>query len=396
MSGAGFILAINLVVAGLLAASFLMIAAYDDTRTAPRWVAASYLTGMAYFGCEFLIPLIGPSQVSVPVAFSVFLAATVTFNVGLARHYRVEAPWRLMGVLFALSALEVYFIQDLPRHSILRMTLYQAPYAAMQLIGMAIVWKSRARRGLDVALMALLGASALQFLSKPFLALVAGGWGANPQLYIDSIYAMISQTLGSVFGIAVALMMFAVLVRDLIAAATERSETDSLSGLLNRRGFETRAEHVLREAERRGSAVSLAICDLDHFKAINDTYGHASGDRVIAAFASFLKTTVAAHHAAGRIGGEEFAIILPETNLLAARLFAEGARSAFAALAVDGLPDGRHATASFGVAELQPGETITELFARADAALYAAKRDGRNCVRVARGGVTRLLQRSAG
>ena len=122
---------------------------------------------MAYFVCEFLIPVIGPSQLSVPVAFSVFLAATVVFNVGLARHYRVEPPWRVMAALFALSAVEVYLIQELPRHSILRMTLYQSPYALMQLIGLAIVLRSRARHGLDIALMALLAASAAQFLSKP-------------------------------------------------------------------------------------------------------------------------------------------------------------------------------------------------------------------------------------
>lgn len=384
MSGAGFILAINLTVAGLLAASFVMISAYDATRTAPRWIAASYLIGMAYFACEFLIPLIGPSQISVPIAFSVFLAATAAFNVGLARHYRVAVPWRLMAALFVLSTVGVYLIQDLPRHSILRMTLYQAPYAAMQLIGLAIVWKSRARRGLDIALMALLAASALQFLSKPFLALVSGGWGANPQLYIDSVYAMISQTLGSVFGIAVALMMFAVFIRGLIAAAIERAETDPLSGLLNRRGFAARAELALQEAARNGTPVSAVISDIDHFKSINDMFGHASGDKAITAFAAFLKRSAADHHAVGRVGGEEFAIVLPGTHLLAARLFAEGVRNALAELAIDGLPDGWRMTASFGVAELIAGETAAELFERADNALYAAKNNGRNCVRVAR------------
>jgi len=396
MSGAGYILAINLVVAGLLAASFLMIAAYDRTRTAPRWMAASYLTGMAYFVCEFLIPVIGPSQLSVPVAFSVFLAATVVFNVGLARHYRVKPPWRVMAVLFALSVAEVYLIQDLPRHSILRMTLYQSPYALMQLIGLAIVWRSRARHGLDIALMALLAASAAQFLSKPFLAAALGGWGANPQAYLDSAYAMISQAMGAIFGFALALLALVILTRDMLRAATERSETDTLSGLLNRRGFEARAETALREAARRGQPVSLVIADIDHFKSINDTFGHASGDRVIAAFASFLGTTAAEHHAAGRIGGEEFAIVLAGANLPAARLFAEGARSAFAALSIDGLPEGQHFTASFGVAELSPGESIAELLARADAALYVAKNDGRDCVRVAAPAIVPSARRMVG
>lgn len=395
MSGAVFILAINLVVAGLLAASFAMIAAYDKQKAAPRWIAASYLVGMVYFGCEALIPIIGPSRVTVPVAHSVFLAAMVLFNAGLARHYKADPLWRLMAALSVLSAADVYLIQDLPRYSILRMTLYQLPYALMQVIGLAIVWRSRARDAIDITLMALLGASALQFLAKPFLAFASGGWGANPELYLTSVYAMISQTMGAVFAIALALMMFAVLVRDIIAAATERSETDPLSGLLNRGGFEARAELALREAARRARPLSLVIMDIDHFKAINDTFGHACGDRVIVTFAELLKSTAADDHSVGRIGGEEFAVVLPGTNLLAARLFAEGVRSGSAALPIDSMSNERRITASFGVAELLPGEALSELFARADGALYAAKNEGRNCVRLARG-ATLTNRRKAG
>ena len=111
--------------------------------------------------------------------------------------------------------------------------------------------------------------------------------------------------------------------------------------------------------------------------------GDASGDRVIAAFSGFLRNAAADHHAAGRIGGEEFAVILPGTNLLAARLFAEGTRrSAFASLRVDGMPDDRRFTASFGVAELASGKSTADLLIRADSALYEAKNAGRDCVRV--------------
>ena len=355
MSGADYILAINIFVAGLLAAAFAMVAAYDKANMAPRWIAASYLLGIAYFGCEALIPVIGDSRFTVPVAFGTFLAAMVAFNVGLARAYRVAAPWRLMGALFVASFVVVYLIQDMPRQSIARMMLYQGPYALMQLVGVGTILVSpRTRRHLDLALTGLLAASTLQFLSKPFLAWALGGWGANPQLYLDSAYAMISQSIGAVFGIAIALMTLVILVSDILSAATEKSETDALSGLLNRRGFEARAEMAVRDSVRQGVAMSLVICDIDHFKAVNDSLGHASGDRVIAAFAGFLKTAAANHHA-GRIGGEEFAVILPGTNLVAARLFAEGARNAFAALRVAGTPHDRRFTASFGVAELAPG-----------------------------------------
>jgi diguanylate cyclase (GGDEF)-like protein len=155
-----------------------------------------------------------------------------------------------------------------------------------------------------------------------------------------------------------------------------------LSGLFNRGGFERHAEAAMRDAARRGLPVALVISDLDHFKAINDTFGHAAGDRVIEAFAGFLRSATNGNQIAGRIGGEEFAITLPGANLSGARLFAECARSAFAALPIDGLPDDRRFTASFGVAELRVGESFSDLMRRADEALYEAKKGGRDCVRV--------------
>jgi diguanylate cyclase (GGDEF)-like protein len=128
--------------------------------------------------------------------------------------------------------------------------------------------------------------------------------------------------------------------------------------------------------------VSLVICDLDHFKAVNDTWGHAAGDRVIAAFSATLRESAAGHHVVGRIGGEEFAALLPGFNLPAARLFAESVRMAFAGRAIEGFPEGESFTASFGVAEIAPGETAASLLLRADLALYEAKRAGRDCVRL--------------
>jgi diguanylate cyclase (GGDEF)-like protein len=151
---------------------------------------------------------------------------------------------------------------------------------------------------------------------------------------------------------------------------------------LNRRGFEVRTETILQDMRRQRRTLALVLCDLDHFKHINDTYGHSAGDRTIVAFAELLDRSVTIDHVAGRIGGEEFAIALPRVNLPAARLFAEGARSAFAALPIPGQPDVR-CEASFGVAEIEDTETFEELMRRADAALYGAKRKGRNQVRTA-------------
>jgi diguanylate cyclase (GGDEF)-like protein len=384
MSGANFILGINLFVAALLAASFVTIAAYDTRRVSARWFAFSYLLGMVYFAVEFSIPAFGNARLPVVAAFAIFLCATVAFNAGLAHKYDVRPPWPPMLLFLAVATVAVLFVQDLPRQSFVRMMTYQAPYAAMQVTGAGIVWLSRQRREqLDRVLMAVLTANAALFLGKPFIAHALGGWGADPQSYLQTSYALVSQSLGTVFGMGVALLLLVILVRDVLAEATSRSETDALSGLLNRGGFERHARLALRDALRQGVPVSLVIADIDHFKSINDSFGHASGDRVIEAFAGFLKDAAASHHVTGRIGGEEFAIVLLGTNLAAARLFAEGARSAFATLPIPDLPPRHRCTASFGVAEHGAGEGFEEMMRRADGALYKAKNEGRDCVRVA-------------
>jgi diguanylate cyclase (GGDEF)-like protein len=386
MSGANFILLINLSVAGLLAASFMAVAFHDVGRAPARWLAFGYLLGMAYSAIEFSIPAFTDARLPVVAAFAVFLGATIAFNGGLARKYGVAPPWKPMLLFLVVTTVAVYFVQDLPRQSLVRMMAYQLPYAVMQFVGLAIVWSSRQRLArLDRILMAVLAASGLQFASKPFIAHALGGWGANPQAYLQSNYALVSQSLGTVFALALALLMLAILVRDVLAEVTSKSEMDTLSRLLNRGGFTRHAELAVLGAMRQGVPVALVIADLDHFKSVNDSFGHASGDRVIETFAGFLREAATGHHVAGRIGGEEFAIILPGTNLAAARLFAEGTRSAFGALPIDGLPAGNRCTASFGVAELHPSEDFADLMRRADQALYQAKNAGRDCVRVSAG-----------
>jgi diguanylate cyclase (GGDEF)-like protein len=383
MTGAGFILAINLFVSGLLAAAFLTVAAYDPRRGSARWVALSYIVGMSYFLFEFAVATVGTSIPLVLGAYASFLIALAVFNVGIARKYSVPPPLVTMALVLAVSMITYYVIQDMPRQSFLRMLLYQSPYFIMQAIAAGIVAQSKIRTGLDNILMLLLAASGLQFLSKPFLFQAFGGTGDSPDQYLTTSYAMFSQSMGTVFAMAIALMLLVVLVRDVLADAHSRSETDMMSGLLNRGGFEMHAALALQEAARLGVPASLVISDLDHFKSINDNFGHPAGDRVIVTFAGFLRSAMARHHVAGRIGGEEFAILLPGTNLVAARLFAEGARNAFASLAIEGMPPTKRFTASFGVAELIEGESITDLMARADKALYIAKNSGRDCVKIA-------------
>lgn len=382
MSAAAFILAINLFIAGIFATAFGVVAAYARSAVGARWLAAAYSLGILNVALEFALPFqADPRAVGVGI-FAAFLFALAFSVIGLSIHYRLAPPWRLLAVLIVCSLMTNVMIIGMPRDSIIRAMLYQLPYFFMQMVGVAMILRARHLRALDMALLALFALSGLQFLAKPLLAAVIGS-GGSPQAYIGSTYAAISQSLGAVLLIANGLLLLLIIVRDAMAEITARSETDTLSGLYNRRGFEERANRALSVAIRAGSPAAMVVADLDHFKNINDSHGHEAGDRVIAAFAEVLGRSGDDRAVVGRLGGEEFAVLLPGVNVAAARLYAEGVRSGFSGLSFTNLGPGRRVSASFGVARLRPEDTLSDLLRRADAALYQAKQGGRDRVCVA-------------
>ncbi len=157
--------------------------------------------------------------------------------------------------------------------------------------------------------------------------------------------------------------------------------TDELTGLANRRSFWERAESEFARARRHGSSVALLSVDLDHFKDINDRYGHLAGDRVLRAFAANCQARLRTEDLAARMGGEEFCFLLPETNVAGGRSVAERIRESTRGLRFDGALSEVTITASFGVVALDPEDASFEaLYARADRALYKAKSEGRDRV----------------
>lgn len=153
--------------------------------------------------------------------------------------------------------------------------------------------------------------------------------------------------------------------------------SDGLTGLANRRRVTERLEVELARARRHGFGCAVAICDVDHFKAVNDRYGHNMGDTVLAAIAKALARTIREVDVASRWGGEEFLVLFPDTELLGARIAAERMRQCIERLPP--FPGGpERVTCSFGVAAVLRGESRLELVHRADQALYRAKQGGRN------------------
>lgn len=195
---------------------------------------------------------------------------------------------------------------------------------------------------------------------------------------------------GSGFAVLAALLMFLarlawrrqMALEVLNQRLIQLARTDSLTGCANRRDLLEELETERQRAERYAKAFSVLALDLDHFKTINDRYGHPGGDQALCHFVAIVEGSIRPSDFLGRMGGEEFAILLPETSVDAASTMAERIRVAVEASVIPFSSDPARMTVSIGVAQwrLDGSDTIEALLARADAALYEAKRGGRNQV----------------
>lgn len=173
-------------------------------------------------------------------------------------------------------------------------------------------------------------------------------------------------------------------LRSDIEKVRKASLTDALTGLANRKYFDERLADALKEAQKSGEPLCLLLADIDRFKTFNDNWGHQTGDQVLRLVARTLSDNVKGRDTPVRFGGEEFAVLLPNTTLDNAVRLADQIRRAVEGKSVIRRSTGEklaNITVSFGVAELKPGDTAETLIARADSCLYAAKHAGRNCVR---------------
>lgn len=164
--------------------------------------------------------------------------------------------------------------------------------------------------------------------------------------------------------------------------AERAARADPLTLLANRRGFIETAELELNAAARDRVPLAAVLVDIDHFKRVNDVHGHAVGDRVLVEVAEGLRQAARPGDRSARWGGEEFILLLPNTGREAAEALAQRLREQLQAASIHGVQPPLHVTASLGVAEWRSGETLAELVARADAALYRAKENGRNRVEI--------------
>ncbi|MGI4877964.1 MAG: diguanylate cyclase [Janthinobacterium lividum] len=169
----------------------------------------------------------------------------------------------------------------------------------------------------------------------------------------------------------------------LVAQLEALSETDLLTEALNRRGFYRLAQRAFEQARHDGKMLTVVMMDLDHFKQVNDLYGHAAGDLVLAKVASACAREIRSGDLLGRMGGEEFAILLVGDEMSSARNNVDRLRTQVGNCRVSTIRGYVSVTASFGIAHVDPATTeLSAALSLADEALYEAKKDGRNCIRI--------------
>ncbi len=286
-------------------------------------------------------------------------------------------------VYLGTTGLLVYYSSSLVQYRTERFYTMNFGAAAMLLLTcwrMLLHWP---RQLIDRCLLVLFWLMALQFIVRTLLS-VPFGTSMGDMAFVHSIHWQMINLTMFVFSLLFSLALMGATVVDLTTALREERNRDPLTSVLNRRGFD---ERFLRmQDERRGgttahdAGTALMLCDLDRFKAINDTHGHAAGDAVLRMFAEVLGRHVRASDLLGRYGGEEFVVLASRVDLAEARARAEAIRAEMAQTPLPGLPDDVRVTVSIGLVQLHVGESYEAALQRADVLLYRAKREGRNRV----------------
>jgi diguanylate cyclase (GGDEF)-like protein len=378
-----FIALLNPAIALALAAAFLTLWLYQRNRSYLAALAVAYAcSGIGFLLQYFILPVgFELTKALSSIAFTIaacLLAAAVVVRYRGRRAAAIAAICALGLAGFCTFCWFLFVQPDLTR----RIYAINFSFGAISLVVAAELRAIRGNGPTEIILFVLSLLSGLNFIVRPLAVIQLQGPFTSYDGFYQSIYWTTALLSHALLSLLIALSLFTAAALDVVKALKTESRTDPLSKLLNRRGFEEQAQKLLDAKAGKCLPLALVLADLDHFKTVNDRYGHDVGDRVIADFAERLRTACGRSAVTGRLGGEEFAVLLPACDLAAARGFAEDVRASFAKGSVPGLPGNAVVTASFGVAVRTGDEGIAPLMRRADEALNKAKKNGHDSVRL--------------
>jgi len=343
-----------------------------------RWFAAAYTTGTLGFLLAILNGTL-PAPYTFYVGRCLVLASAVLLTQGIADFVVPSSNTLTWGlILLAAFAVADFCFLFSPDSSRVEVITFGIAFGAQLLVGVFVLLshESPGERTASRTTAALLGGLALlsfaRALAIPVRHIPADFFVEDPKRFAGMVLFM-------VFSLGLTFAIFWMMTSRLRNQLELQARTDSLTGVMNRRAVEIAGQTELAACRRRGAPLSVLAIDLDYFKNLNDTYGHAAGDVMLQTIARLLTQCLRSSDLVARFGGEEFIAVLPERNAARAFEIAERLRGRIAAVQVLFESHLLQVTASFGIAALTGGESWGELLRRADRALYAAKQAGRNC-----------------
>jgi diguanylate cyclase (GGDEF)-like protein len=364
-------------ITGLLGIFLVALWIQERSVRALGWWGAAYLIGasaVAFGGAQDALGII-PTEL--PNAL-LFVACGMIWNGARLFHGRRVLPGAMItgAIVWFLAMQQPVFVQSVYARVVLS-SLVIASYAFLT----AFELRRERRRKLFAHWQSV----AIPLLhSAVFLAPISLFVLVPSRASVDGLFALFAfETLIYVIGTA---FVVVVMAKERVALVHKTAAmTDLLTGLFNRRAFLEAADRLIAQHARKSLPVSVMLFDLDKFKSINDRFGHATGDDALKVFAGAVSTSMRDTDVIGRLGGEEFAAIIPG-NAAEAAMVANRVRLAFQAVGVKISGHQIGATVSIGVASMLAPVEIDILLARADAALYRAKANGRNRVEIADAG----------
>jgi diguanylate cyclase (GGDEF)-like protein len=365
-------------VTGLL--GMLLLFAFAKNRTpALAWWGAAYLIGGLSVAGWSLEGLVSPPM---PVGIAnalLFIACGTMWNAARVFHGRPV----LMSALIGGAAIWLFgcTFTDFAQWPAARVVLSATIVAGYAFVTAAELWRERRktlRRRWPAIFVPMLHAPVFLF-PIPLASMLPADHGT---LTLSSGWIALFVLEMMLYAVGTAFIVLVLTAESSMRIHKTAALTDELTGLLNRRGVLQAAEALITQQAQRGEAVSALMFDLDHFKSVNDRFGHAIGDQALHLFAVIASASTRTTDIVGRFGGEEFVALLPGT-IADAKVVAERVRKAFATAGGTVAGCDLNATVSIGAASGRPGTDIVALLAAADAALYRAKSKGRNRVEAA-------------
>jgi diguanylate cyclase (GGDEF)-like protein len=363
-------------VAGMLGA-MLVFFGRQENIPALKWWGTAYLLGAA----SVALWTVGGSKLGVPLSLALnavgFVACGMVWNASRVFHGRKpNLPGLVLGAMVWVAAVLLLPPED----GALRLTVGAAIVAVYAALTAAQLWNERRRsmqqRWPTIVVPLLHGA----VLMLPIL--LGDLLRPHDETFSSSIWVTAFSIELVLYAIGTVFVIFMLVSDRAVTVHKTAASVDPLTGMFNRRGFAEACSRVIEREAKAGRPVTVMIFDIDHFKSINDRFGHPAGDEILKLFATVVINNVRISDLSGRVGGEEFAALLP-CSLEEGVIVAERVREAFETAGITCEEGAVDTTVSIGVAGGPAGTELEVLLAAADTALYQAKRSGRNRVEAA-------------